>query len=204
MTSVGQVVYSDASGNPDPHQHIGGTHTINNDASGGQAGVGTISSQEGQWAGTLSGIDGVNGNCYHGRVSAHADLSEWRTVLSDFPVCFQAPPPPPPPPPIRASCEEGTPDCPSPIVLNLGHGIWSLTDIDHGVRFDLDADGGVPERFRGAQSVSPWRSSRSIETQTVTSTTATSYLGISPRCAMGSELRTDLSLWPSSTRRATD
>jgi hypothetical protein len=42
-----------------------------------------------------------------------------------------------------AVCEQGTVDCPSPIVLNMGHGDYRLTDIAGGVRFDLDADGRV-------------------------------------------------------------
>jgi hypothetical protein len=49
------------------------------------------------------------------------------------------------PPTIIVTCETGSPDCPSPIVLNLGRGGYRLTDVENGVRFDLDADGGAPD-----------------------------------------------------------
>jgi hypothetical protein len=142
MISRADIQYNDAGGHP-ATQQINGTHTIFDRDTGQIPASETVVANEGVWSGTLSGIDGQAGHCYSAKLSAHGNSTVWYTVLSDQERCFTAPPPPPRPPVVRASCEEGTVDCPSPIVLNLGRGTYELTGLDDPVRFDLDADGHI-------------------------------------------------------------
>jgi hypothetical protein len=142
MMSRAQATYFDQAGMTVPW-YIGGDHRIINQNTGGWQAGETVNTQEGAWIGTLSGIPGAVNNCYDARISAHSLNTVWSTAVSPSRVCWAPPPPPPPPPPIIAVCEEGTVDCPSPIVLNMGRGDYHLTDVGGGVQFDLDADGRV-------------------------------------------------------------
>src|SRR3954453_6122485 len=97
MTSGTSAVYYNDFGSQSSAE-LSGTHAIRGDNKSTPAAE-TVNASNGQWAGTLGGINGNAGVCYRGRIDASGAGATQGAGSAQ--VCYEPLPPqtPPPPPP---------------------------------------------------------------------------------------------------------
>jgi hypothetical protein len=113
---------------------------------GSRLGAKTLTLQVSRYSDTMS-ASVMWPTCYRARAIASGPAPAEGSEMGSSQLCpgLVGPTQSRKPPTIVVTCETGSPDCPSPIVINLGGEGYRLTDVANGVHFDLDADGGAPD-----------------------------------------------------------